>query len=100
MRMCLNRKVLIGLAVVAVSVLAVDPHVFTRVLPYLFFAICPLSMLIMMRAMSGKKASGEMNGCSSMSNRNDAHASATSAPTSDAEVVQLRAELDELRAER
>ena len=103
MRMCLNRKVIVGLVVVAVGVLAVDPHVFTRVLPFLFFAICPLSMLLMMRGMSGNKASGGMGGmggCSSMSNGNGAQAGATSAPAPDAEVARLRAELDQLRAER
>ena len=102
LKCCLNRKVIIGLAVVAVGVLAVDPHVFTRVLPYLFFAICPLSMLLMMRAMSGNRASGgmgAMSGCSSMSNGNG-QPGATSAPAPDAEVARLRAELDQLRAER
>ncbi|MHB1865562.1 MAG: hypothetical protein ACYCPS_05415 [Candidatus Saccharimonadales bacterium] len=101
--MCLNRKVIVGLAVVAVGVLAVDPHVFTRILPLLFFAICPLSMLLMMRGMSGNKASGGMGGmggCSSMSNGNGAQAGATSTPVADPEVARLRAELDQLRAER
>ena len=100
MRMCLNRKVIVGLAVVAVGVLAVDPHVFTRVLPLLFFAICPLSMVLMMRGMSGNKSSGGMSGCSSMSNGNGAQAGATSIPVADPEVARLRAELDQLRAER
>ena len=99
LKCCLNRKVIIGLAVVAVGVLAIDPHVFTRVLPYLFFAICPLSMLLMMRAMSGNKSSGGMGGCSSMSNGNG-QTGTTSASAPDAEVARLQAELDQLRAQR
>jgi hypothetical protein len=99
LKCCLNRKVIIGLAVVAVGVLAVDPHVFTRVLPFLFFAICPLSMLLMMRAMSGNRSSGGMGSCSSMSNGNG-QPGAASAPAPDGEVARLRAELDQLRAEQ
>lgn len=100
MRMCLNGKVIVGLAVVAISVLAVHPHVFTRVLPLLFFAICPLTMLLMKRGMSGNKASGGMGGCFSMSNGNGAQAGATSTPVADSEVARLRAEFDQLRTER
>ena len=87
MRCCLNRKVIVGLAVVAVGVLAVDPHLFSRVLPLLLVAICPLSMLLMMRGMSGNKASSGPMG-------------ATSTPGYDVEVARLRAEVDQLRAER
>ena len=100
---CLNRKVIAALAVVAVAVFAVDPHIFGRIFPLLLFAICPLSMLLMMRAMSGNKASGGMggmSGCSSMSNGNGALAGTASGPQPDAEVARLRAELDQLRAER
>ncbi|MDA8283196.1 MAG: hypothetical protein M0Z42_07865 [Actinomycetota bacterium] len=103
---CLNRKVIAALAVVAVAVFAVDPHLFGRIFPLLLFAICPLSMLLMMRAMSGNKASGGMggmggmSGCSSMSNGNGALAGTASGPQPDAEVARLRAELDQLRAER
>jgi hypothetical protein len=102
LKCCLNRKVIIGLAVVAVGVLVADPHIFTRVLPYLFFAICPLSMLLMMRAMSGNRASGGMGGmggCSSMANGNG-QPGVTSALAPDAEVARLQAELDQLRAQR
>lgn len=58
MRMCLNRKIVIGFCIAAVGVLVVDPHVFTRVLPLLLISTCPLSMLFMLRSMSGNKASG------------------------------------------
>ncbi len=98
LKCCLNRKVIAGLAVVAVAVLAVDPHLFSRIFPLLLFAICPLSMLLMMRAMSGSKASGGMSSCSSMPNGPAAQPSATSTP--DGEVARLRAEVDQLRAER
>lgn len=47
--MCFNWKVLAGLAVVAVGVFVVAPGVVIGALPLLFFAVCPLSMLLMMR---------------------------------------------------
>jgi hypothetical protein len=98
LKCCLNRKVIAGLAVVAVAVLAVDPHLFGRIFPLLLFAICPLSMLLMMRAMSGSKASGGMSSCSSMPNGTATQPSATSTP--DDEVARLQAEVDQLRARR
>ncbi|MHB1584265.1 MAG: hypothetical protein ACYCU7_18470 [Acidimicrobiales bacterium] len=98
LKSCLNRKVIAGLAVVAVAVLAIDPHLFGRVFPLLLFAICPLSMLLMMRAMSGNKASGGMSSCSSMPNGPATQAGTASTP--DDEMARLRAEVDQLRAER
>ena len=56
--MCLNRKVLIGLGAVALIVLALSPRTLVSAAPLLVFAICPLSMVFMMRAMSGRNASG------------------------------------------
>lgn len=53
MRMCLNRNVLIGLGAIAVAVLLFAPNLFGAALPLLILAICPLSMIFMMRAMSG-----------------------------------------------
>ncbi len=50
--MCLNWKVLVGLAVIAAGLyFAVSPSAFTAALPFLLAAACPLSMLLMMRFM-------------------------------------------------
>jgi len=51
--MCLNWKVIAGLAVVALLVLVVAPQFIWAALPILLVAACPLSMLFMMRGMSG-----------------------------------------------
>jgi len=51
--MCLNWRVLTGLAVVALLVLVVAPQFIWAALPILLVAACPLSMLFMMRGMSG-----------------------------------------------
>jgi hypothetical protein len=50
--MCLNWKVLAGLAVVGLLVLVVAPQFIGVALPLLLVAACPLSMLFMMRGMS------------------------------------------------
>src|SRR6266571_2854477 len=49
--MCLNWKVLAGLAVVGLIVLVVAPQFIWAALPILLVAACPLSMLFMMRGM-------------------------------------------------
>lgn len=51
--MCLNWKVLAGLAVVALAVVVVAPQYIWAALPLLIVAACPLSMLFMMRGMHG-----------------------------------------------
>lgn len=51
LRMCLNWKVLAGLAVVGGGIYAVAPGLAAAALPILLLAICPLSMLFMMKAM-------------------------------------------------
>ena len=53
MQMCLNWKVLAGLAVVGVGIWIVAPQFALAALPVLLVAACPLSMLFMMRGMSG-----------------------------------------------
>ena len=49
--MCFDKRVIAGLAVAAVAVLAVNPPWFA--VAFLIVAICPLSMLAMMRTRNG-----------------------------------------------
>jgi len=51
--MCLNWKVVAGLAVVGVIVWVVAPQFLLGPIPLLIVAACPLSMLFMMRGMQG-----------------------------------------------
>lgn len=52
MGMCFNKRVLVGLGVVALGVFAVSPRLLGSVAPLLILAACPLSMVFMMRAMN------------------------------------------------
>lgn len=51
--MCLNWKVIGGLAAVGIGIWIMAPQMVAGILPLLILAACPLSMLFMMRAMSG-----------------------------------------------
>jgi len=63
LNMCLNWKVLAGLAVVGLIVLVVAPQLLGAALPILLVAACPLSMLFMMRGMFGNgNATTQMHG--------------------------------------
>jgi Protein of unknown function (DUF2933) len=55
---CLNKNVLIGLAAVALVLLALKPSWLLTALPLLALAACPLSMIFMMRHMSGPTGHG------------------------------------------
>ena len=81
---CLNWKVIAALAATGLGLYAVAPRLAAGAMPLLVLAACPLSMLLMMRAM------GSMGRC--MTN-DDGQTSAD-------EVAQLRAEVAALRAER
>jgi len=88
--MCWNRKVLVGAGVIALGVLVFAPRMFGAVSPLLALAICPLGMVLMMRAMAG---SG--NRC-----RTDAPTEPTTTRDPETEIVRLQAEIDRLRAEQ
>jgi hypothetical protein len=113
--MCLNRKVLIGLGVLALGVFAFDPAFLDRAFPWLLFAVCPLSMVFMMLGMrragrmQGMSSRGQSYGLASGSvgsmgvGSNDMRQAGTAGPGPAAvedEVARLRAEVDQLRAER
>lgn len=53
LKMCLNWKVLAGLAVLGAGLYAVAPNLAVAALPILLLAVCPLSMLFMMKGMHG-----------------------------------------------
>lgn len=85
--MCINKKVLGGLAVAGLAIFALAPNLFGAALPLLVVAICPLSMLLMMRGMSGSGSS-----CSTGGGRRGAASAAD-------EIAELRAEVQRLRTE-
>lgn len=49
--MCFDRRVLIGLGLVAVAIWVYAPQLFLAALPVLLLLACPLSMVLMMRMM-------------------------------------------------
>ena len=59
---CLNWKVVVAAAAVALGLWAVAPGTVGRALPLLALAVCPLSMLLMMRAMGPMRAPQERVG--------------------------------------
>jgi hypothetical protein len=87
MGMGLNKKVIAVLAAVGVGVVLFAPDVAAAALPLLILAACPLSMIFMMRAMSGKDGS-------SSTVEKQGQASTTE------EIAALRAEVQHLRTER
>jgi len=83
---CIDRRVLIGLAVLALGVFLLDPGLLRSVLPLMLIAICPLSMLFMMRSMGGHQSSQEPA------------AKGSGTGNDQADVSSLRRELAELSA--
>ena len=59
LKMCLNWKVLAGLAVLGAGIYAFTPDLAAAALPFLLLAICPLSMLFMMKGMQGDGGEGD-----------------------------------------
>ena len=84
-RSCINPKVVVALILVGAATFIFAPGAADRVLPLLFLAACPLSMLLMAEAMVREHHDSEEP------------AAAATTPASADKLVQLRAEVAELR---
>ena len=89
--MCFNWKVVAGLIAAGVAVFTFAPDLIGAALPVLILAVCPLSMVMMMRAMSGGSR------CDTASKGTDGESNTATSPR---EVARLQAEIDQLRAQR
>jgi len=95
--MCLNKKVLIGLGAVAVVLLVISPRSLGSAAPLLMFAVCPLSMVLMMRGMNGRR---EAPGVTDAQQPVGPTVAATStADTSNPQLRELEEEVNRLKAE-
>ncbi len=86
--MCFNRKVMVGLGIVAVAAIAIAGWRGLNVLPALLLLACPLSMIAMMAGMGG----GGRNSSDTPSTR--------AAGETDSEIDRLRQEVAELRQQQ
>jgi len=67
LKMCLNWKVVAGLAVVGLGVTLLAPGAVVAALPLLVLAACPLSMIVMMGGMGGMGMKGKHGAAESAS---------------------------------
>ncbi|MGB3681038.1 MAG: DUF2933 domain-containing protein [Rubrobacteraceae bacterium] len=59
LKMCLNWKVIAGLGALGAGIYAIAPDLAVAALPFLVLAICPLSMVFMMKGMQGDGGEGD-----------------------------------------
>lgn len=59
LRLCYDWRVLTAPAAVGVGVFVFAPSLLAAAVPFLLLAVCPLSMLVMMRTMGAKQRSAE-----------------------------------------
>jgi hypothetical protein len=96
--MCLNKRVLIGLGAVAAVLLAISPRTLGSAAPLLMFALCPLSMVLMMRGMNGR---GARNGIDDAETNKVAQTSTAinAADASSPKMRELEEEVNRLKAQ-
>lgn len=101
MRMCFDKRVLVGLGVVAVALLAFAPQTLGAAAPFLVMAACPLSMVVMMRAMNGRDrcATPETQHTSAAPVADTSPAPAPTHVDAEPHLRELEEEVNRLRAE-
>ncbi len=82
--MCMNWKVVAGLAVVGLGVWIVAPNLIAAAVPLLLLAICPLSMIFMMKGM------GSMGGNQSATQSEQVSQPVPVTGTRDEQLAQLK----------
>jgi hypothetical protein len=85
-RMCLNWKVIGGLTVVGLGIWLAAPSLLVAALPVLLMAVCPLSMLLMMKAMDGGHRSSQP----------DSRTDDAVAPSPEVRIAELRSKRETL----
>lgn len=97
MKMCLNWKVAAALAAVGVAVWVFAPGLVAGLLPLLAVAVCPLSMLLMMKGMSSIGSQSSSCSGATTAQRQRSEGSDREVRVLEAEKAQLVAELKQLR---
>lgn len=94
--MCLNWKVIAGLAAVGAGIWVIAPNLLWAAAPLLLFAACPLLMMLMMRGMSSdqKASSGERSDSPTAQNQADEGGQPRDLAALKAEHARLTAELE------
>lgn len=93
--MCLNWKVVAGLATIGIAIYGFAPNLVGAALPLLAVAVCPLSMLAMMWGMS-RMGGMQGSGCTTQERR--LRTGIDGADASQGRTGQLRQELRDLEA--
>jgi len=95
--MCLNWKVVAGLAVVGLGVWALAPNLVGAAVPLLLVAACPLSMLLMMRGMQGGQCASQP---AQQSSSQPVGQQVRAGLTRDEQLAELKAELARTQAQQ
>lgn len=89
LKMCLNWKVIVSVAVVGIALFVYAPGFAYAALPFLVLAICPLSMIFMMKAMNGMGGDSKSGEGCAMSGQKQPEGK-------EGQLAQLKAEQQEL----